>query len=109
MADIIQNLAAQRYADMADKIKDIAPTPGQIRQELPEGGVSFGDLIKEGVEGAIQSQKKSEVASAQAVTGEADLNDVVEAITKAEVALDTVMAVRDRMLNAFQEIMRTQI
>jgi len=47
--------------------------------------------------------------SAQAVTGEADLTDVVAAITSAELTLQTVVAVRDRLISAYQEIMRMPI
>lgn len=53
--------------------------------------------------------KAGEKASAQAVTGEASLTDVVEAVTDAEMTLQTVVAIRDRMLNAYQEIMRMPV
>ena len=41
-----------------------------------------------------------------AAVGKADLNDVVQAVTNAEVTLQTVTAVRDKVLNAYQEILR---
>ena len=47
--------------------------------------------------------------SAMAVTGEADITDVVQAVTSAELTLQTVVAVRDRMISAYQEIMRMPI
>lgn len=110
MVDLPQNLAAQKYANMAKSIDNIKPSKisGDSQKELV-GQASFGDLVKEGIESAVAAQRKSEQMSAKAIAGEADLTDVVTSITKAEVALDTVMSVRDRMLNAYQEIMRTQI
>jgi flagellar hook-basal body complex protein FliE len=47
--------------------------------------------------------------SAKAVTGEADLTDVVTAVTNAELTLQTVVSVRDRLISAYQEIMRMPI
>ena len=70
---------------------------------------SFADLLEGGVRSAIETQKASETASAKAVTGEAELTDVVSAITNAEITLETVVAVRDRMVSAMQEILRMPI
>ena len=72
----------------------------------PSGGSSFEDILKIATESAIDTMKGSEVASAKAVTGEADLNDVVQAVSAAEITLQTVVAVRDRMVSALQEILR---
>ncbi len=73
------------------------------------GGESFADLLKAGVQGMVDTQKASEAISAQAVMGKADLNDVVRVVTEAEVTLQTVVAVRDKMIAAYQEIMRMPI
>jgi len=53
--------------------------------------------------------RTAETASARQVAGKGDLIDVVTAVGAAETALDTVVAVRDRMVNAYSEIMRMQI
>lgn len=72
-------------------------------------GGGFGQLMKQATLDAIESVRGGEQATAAAVTGKADLTDVVEAMTQAELTLQTVSAVRDRMLNAYQEIMRMPI
>ena len=72
-------------------------------------GPNFGDLIKKAATESIDTMRAGEKASADAVIGTADLTDVVEAVTAAELTLQTVVAVRDRMLNAYQEIMRLPI
>jgi flagellar hook-basal body complex protein FliE len=46
---------------------------------------------------------------AQQAAGKAELMDVVTAISSAEASLDTVMAVRDQVISAYQEIMRMPI
>jgi flagellar hook-basal body complex protein FliE len=52
---------------------------------------------------------KGEHASMQAVTGKADLAQVTEAVSNAEVAVQSVVAVRDRVVQAYQDIMRMPI
>ena len=54
-------------------------------------------------------QEEPEQASAQHVAGKGDLIDVTTAIGAAEMALDTVVAVRDRVVSAYSDIMHMQI
>jgi len=70
------------------------------------GRVSFGDILKQTSIKAIDSIKQGEKASAQAITGQADLADVVQSVSSAELTLQTVVAIRDRMIGAYQEVMR---
>ena len=70
------------------------------------GKVSFGDILKQTATKTIDSIRQGEKASAQAITGQADLADVVQSVSQAELTLQTVIAVRDRMIGAYQEIMR---
>ena len=53
--------------------------------------------------------KAAELATASAVAGEADLTDVVTAVSNAEMTLQTVVTVRDRVVAAYQEILRMPI
>lgn len=71
--------------------------------------VSFGALLKTGVKGAIDAQKASEAVSADAVIGKADLTDVIASLNEAESTLQMVVAVRDRLVSSYQEIMRMPI
>ena len=70
---------------------------------------SFGSLIKNTIDQVVSTQKASEAVSAQAVMGKANLTDVVQAVTEAEMTLQTVMTVRDRLVSAYQDIMRMPI
>lgn len=70
---------------------------------------SFGDLLKSAVADAASSLQAGETAAAQVAQGEANLVDVVTAISAAEVSLETALAVRNRMIEAYQEIMRMPI
>lgn len=69
----------------------------------------FGDMVEKMVTDAATSMRSAEVASAKQVAGKGDLIDVVTAMGAAETALDTVVAVRDRVVSAYSDIMRLQI
>lgn len=103
MSDPISNNAISAYANTA-KITDM---PG-MEADNPDK-VSFGALVKSGVQNAIDAQKTSEAVSADAVIGKADLTDVISALNEAESTLQMVVAVRDRLISAYQEIMRMPI
>jgi flagellar hook-basal body complex protein FliE len=96
------NQAIGAYMNTA-KIADKAISAGD------DDSFSFGNLIKGAIDTVTKTQKKSEAVSAQAVLGKADLTDVVNAVTDAEMTLQTVMAVRDRLVGAYQDIMRMPI
>ena len=74
-----------------------------------EDKVSFGSLLRSGIEEVVDTQKKSETISAAAVTGKADITDVVKATNEAEITLQTMVAVRDKIIAAYQDIMRMPI
>jgi flagellar hook-basal body complex protein FliE len=72
-----------------------------------EGG--FGELLKSAMSDAVQASRKAETQMVNQVQGKAELIDVATAISAAEASLETVMAVRDQVISAYQEIMRMPI
>jgi flagellar hook-basal body complex protein FliE len=84
-----------------------------LGKSAPAGGAGaaggFGNMVESMVGNAATSMRAAEAASAKQVAGKGDLIDVVTAMGAAETALDTVVAVRDRMVAAYSDIMRMQI
>lgn len=74
-----------------------------------EGGLDFGALVKNAMTDVMQSSKHAESQIVAHTQGKAELIDVATAISAAETSLETVMAVRDQVINAYQEIMRMPI
>ncbi len=72
-------------------------------------GGGFGDVLRSAAEGVLDSLHKGEQATIQAVTGKADLTQVTAAINNAEVALQSVTAIRDKMVQAYQSIIQMPI
>ena len=73
------------------------------------GGTSFADLLSGAAKQAVASTKQSEKASFGALSKSTELTDVVAAVNNAEITLDTVVAVRDRVINAYQDIIKMPI
>lgn len=72
-----------------------------------QGG--FGDVLKSAMTDAMAASKNAERQMAAQVAGKTELIDVVTAISAAEASLETVIAVRDQVISAYQEIMRMPI
>ncbi|MEZ5825099.1 MAG: flagellar hook-basal body complex protein FliE [Geminicoccaceae bacterium] len=70
---------------------------------------SFESLLKTEITGNIGKIKGAEQASIAALTGNATTQQVVEALTAAELSLQKVTAVRDRVISAYQEVIRMPI
>jgi len=96
------NIAARAYSSNLGVAARASSTGG-------DGGVSFSDFLKGKVDESIGTLRSSEELSARAVTDDADITDVVAAVTSAELTLETIVAVRDRMVTAYQEILRMPI
>ena len=72
-------------------------------------GAGFGDMLKGALEGVAQSGKAAESQAMSVAGGKANLVDVVTAVAESETALQTLVAVRDRVISAYEEIMRMPI
>ncbi len=73
------------------------------------GNSDFANLVKEAAQGAIGTLREGETMGMKGITGEADLTDVVSAVNSAETTLQLVTTLRDRMVQAYQEILRMPI
>ena len=97
--------AAQAF----NKAAQLGGNAGLDARPTPAPKSSFVDLVKEVAEKSVEAGKAAELATASAVAGEADLTDVVTAVSNAELTLQTVVTVRDRVIAAYQEILRMPI
>jgi flagellar hook-basal body complex protein FliE len=75
----------------------------------PKSGDSFASALREAV-GAVEAMgKKSDAQAAAAANGKANMVDVVTAVSETEVAIDAVVAVRDKIIAAYEDIMKMPI
>ena len=69
----------------------------------------FGQLVSQAVEGVVEAGKKSDALSADMVNGKANIVDVVTAVSQTELAIDSLVSVRDRVISAYEKIMQMPI
>lgn len=72
-------------------------------------GAGFGDFLTSAMKDAIGTMKGGEQAAVQQAAGKGDMVSVVNAVNQAELTLDTVVAVRDKVITAYQSIMQMPI
>lgn len=94
--------AAQRRLGL-----DQAGQAGQAASSSP--APRFENLLRSELQGTSEKLKASEAKAIEALSGKASLQQVVEAVTEAELSLQKMTAVRDRVISAYQEIMRMPI
>lgn len=70
---------------------------------------SFANLVKDAIQEAKSIGIRGEQQSIAAIRDKADLNQVVTAVAEAEVTLQTVVTIRDKVLEAYKEIIRMPI
>jgi len=100
--------ATNAYANMA-KLMNQVSTP-QLNQVADlDGGGDFAKLLGQAVQGVVDSGKVSDTKAMQMVNGKGDMVDVVTAISQTQLAMDTMVTVRDRVISAYEEIMRMPI
>lgn len=70
---------------------------------------SFADLVESGIDRFVSSQHKAEQLSLAAISGKADVNDVIFAAQDASTMLETVVAFRDKIVQAYLDVLRMAI
>lgn len=95
--DIRTSLAAQLYA--ANR-----PAPGTA---APPGGPD--KALGEAVQTFAQTLREGEATAKAALLGEADPHALVQALAETQLAVETAVTVRDRVVEAYQEILRMQV
>jgi flagellar hook-basal body complex protein FliE len=69
----------------------------------------FGAAMQRAMQGAVEIGRTADASATQALAGQGSVTDVVLAVARAELALQTAVAVRDRMVAAYQDVMRMPI
>jgi flagellar hook-basal body complex protein FliE len=98
------SIAANAYANLA-RIVDV----GSAGKTSEAGGTSFAAMLKESIGSVVEAGHKSDGQTMAMVSGKANVVDVVTAVAETEVAVGTLVSVRDRVIQSYEEIMRMPI
>jgi flagellar hook-basal body complex protein FliE len=72
-------------------------------------GSSFGSMLEQAMSSMAQQGKETDGKIVQMAAGKADITDVVTAVAETEVAVETLVSVRDKVISAYEEIFRMPI
>jgi flagellar hook-basal body complex protein FliE len=97
---------------MIERVGDMLPAMpgiGGATEGKVTGGKDFSSYVRDATVDAIDTMNRGETLSKQGIAGTADLNDVVAAVNDAELTLQTVTTLRDKLVQAYQEIIRMPV
>jgi flagellar hook-basal body complex protein FliE len=103
-------VAASAYANIARLAAD--PTMSALARSSLNAGqtdTSFSSVLKEAMTAVSEAGQKSDVQTRAMANGKSNMVDVVTAVAETEVAIDAVVAVRDKVIAAYEEIMKMPI
>ena len=100
-------IAANAYAALA-QLRD--QSANLLRDtSAQEGGVNFGSVLKDVMTNVTAVGRKSDTQAHAVAAGKANMVDVVTAVSETETTVQTLVAVRDKVIAAYEEIMRMPI
>ncbi|GEP06417.1 flagellar hook-basal body complex protein FliE [Methylobacterium oxalidis] len=101
------SFAAGAYA----AIQNVGGVRGPQGLQAPQGAGAgnFSSLLSSAIDSVGETGRKADQQALSVAAGKANVVDVVTAVAESETALQTLVAVRDRMISAYEEIMRMQI
>ena len=112
MADssILQAISAYKNATKAaDTFRERVETKPLAQSPQEAGRPSFTELLGTSLDKARDAGYSSESISAKAIANEAELHELITSVNNAEMTLNTVVAIRDRVINAYQDIIKMPI
>ncbi|MEQ8193189.1 MAG: flagellar hook-basal body complex protein FliE [Rhodospirillales bacterium] len=98
--------AAQAYQNAVRTGKTAGGFGGNDERTAAGADSGFGDLVKNALMQAKEIGKRGEEQSLKGMTDRTDLSKVVTAVAEAELTLQTVVSMRDKVIDAYKEILR---
>src|SRR3954454_4665536 len=99
--------AANAYAKLA-RLADPGANP-LTKGAGDSGGPSFGAMVKDAINSVVETGRKSDGLAQGMAAGQANIVDVVTAVSEAEVAVQALGSVGDEVISAYEVIMRMPI
>jgi len=97
-------VAANAYANLA-RILDTGATAKSSEGDGP----FFASVLKEAVGSVMEAGRKSDAQTVAMASGKANVMDVVTAVAETDVAVSTLVSVRDRVIQSYEDIMKMSI
>jgi flagellar hook-basal body complex protein FliE len=100
-------IAANAYAALA-QLRDQSASLGRDTP-AQDAGFNFGSVLKDVMHSVTAIGQKSDMQAQAVATGKANMIDVVTAVSESETAIQTMVSVRDKVIAAYEEILKMPI
>jgi len=100
-------VAANAYAALSRIVESGGAEKGAA--SAGAGGPSFSALLKDAVGSVLDAGKKSDAQTMAMSSGKANVMDVVTAVAETDVAVSTLVSVRDRVIQSYEDILKMPI
>jgi flagellar hook-basal body complex protein FliE len=101
-------IAANAYAALAKMRQDTANIGGGLGND-PGSGPNFSAILKDVMDAVTASAQKSDVQTQSVATGKSNMVDVVTAVAETETTFQTLVSVRDKVIAAYEDVLKMQI
>ena len=86
-----------------------ASSPLQPSRETPEGAADFSRILKEAISEVNRLQLEAEAAIKDFTVGKKGIHETMIAIEKADLSFQLMMQIRNKIIKAYEEVMRMQV
>lgn len=105
---VTANFASNAYAN-AMKVSQALTKDAKATDLLGTDTGQFAEMVTGALESVSKSGKKSEATAIDVAQGNGSLVDLVTTIAETEVAIETLVTTRDRVISAYRDIMNMPI
>ena len=109
MAVTPYNAAAAAYGNASRLISQAAKPKADLTAAAPSAGGNFAELLAQNVQGVVDQGRAADQMALDMVSGKANVVDMVTALSETEMAIESMVTIRDRVISAYEEIMRMPI
>ncbi|MCP8883500.1 flagellar hook-basal body complex protein FliE [Devosia sp. XJ19-1] len=103
------NAATTAYGNASRLINQAAKPSADLTAKAPSAGGNFADLLAQNVQGVVDQGKAADQMALDSLSGKANVVDMVTALSETEMAIESMVTIRDRVISAYEEIMRMPI
>ncbi|MBV8924923.1 MAG: flagellar hook-basal body complex protein FliE [Bradyrhizobium sp.] len=99
-------VAANAYANLARILDGVGSGKGS---DSDQAGPSFASVLKDALGSVVEAGRKSDAQTVAMASGKANVMDVVTAVAETDVAVSTLVSVRDKVIQSYEDIMKMTI
>jgi flagellar hook-basal body complex protein FliE len=102
-------VAANAYASLARILDSGAGAAAAKGSDSGSGGPSFGEVLKDAIGSVMEGGRQADAQTSAMATGKSNVMDVVTAVAETDVKISTLVSVRDKVIAAYEDIMKMAI